>query len=125
MRLLLDTHVYLWWLQDGRRLSRVARAKIADASKVFISSASIWEVSIKAGVGKLDVDVDALVASISENGFIELPVTATHAAKVRDLPQIHRDPFDRLLVAQAICEPLTFLTLDEVLKNYSGLVELV
>ena len=123
MRLLLDIHVYLWWLQDNRKLSRAGRAKITAADEVFISSASIWEASIKAGLGKLDVDVNALVSEIANSGFLELPVSALHTARLMMLPDIHRDPFDRILIAQAMCEPLRFLTIDSVLQSYSDLVE--
>ncbi|MET3139864.1 PIN domain nuclease of toxin-antitoxin system [Undibacterium sp. GrIS 1.2] len=95
------------------------------AADVYVSSASIWEVAIKVGIGKLDVDVDVLVAEIVKNGFQELSVTAVHAAKVRHLPEIHRDPFDRILVAQALCEPLQLLTADGILSGYSELIEMV
>ena len=125
MRLLLDTHIYLWWLQDHPKLPRSAKAKIIAASEVYISSASIWEASIKAGIGRLDVDVNALVAEITGSGFQELPITAKHAAMVMQLPDIHQDPFDRILIAQAVCEPLRFLTRDKILTGYSELVELV
>jgi PIN domain nuclease of toxin-antitoxin system len=125
MRILLDTHIYLWWLEDHPKLSTQARTLIADATEVYVSSASIWEASIKAGIGKLDVDVDALVAEIARSGFSELQVSARHAAAVRSLPDIHNDPFDRILIVQAICEPLRFLTHDGKLKGYSQLVEIV
>lgn len=125
MRILLDTHIYLWWLQDSSHLSKIARQKIISATEVYVSSASIWEASIKVGIGKLDVDVDVLVAEIANNGFQELPVTAMHAARVRHLPDIHRDPFDRILVAQALCEPLQLLTADGNLSGYSELIEMV
>jgi PIN domain nuclease of toxin-antitoxin system len=125
MRLLLDTHIYLWWLEDHPTLSEQAKSKIANAAEVYVSSASIWEASIKAGIGKLDVDVDELVMQIEASGFRELPVAARHAAAVRSLPGLHNDPFDRLLVAQAICEPLRLLTHDAKLKGYSELVEVI
>jgi PIN domain nuclease of toxin-antitoxin system len=125
MRLLLDTHVFLWAIKNDRRLSKTTRSKILNASEVYVSSASIWEAAIKVKLKKLDVDVDQLVDAIFESGFVELPITARHAATVCRLPDIHRDPFDRLLIAQAISEPLTFLTADAALKNYSDLVELV
>lgn len=123
MRIMLDTHVYLWWLQDHQNLSKTARAKIVSASEVYISSASIWEASIKVSIGKLEVDVNQLVAEIANSGFLELPVSAKHAAMVALLPDIHRDPFDRILVAQALCEPLRLLTADSLLSGYSELVE--
>jgi PIN domain nuclease of toxin-antitoxin system len=125
MRLLLDTHIYLWWLEDHPKLSEQAKRKIATAAEVYVSSASIWEASIKAGIGKLDVDVDELVVQIEASGFQELPISARHAAAVRSLPGLHNDPFDRLLVAQAICEPLRLLTHDDKLKGYSELVEVI
>lgn len=125
MRLLLDTHVYLWWLQDHPKLSKKGRSKIMAASEVYVSSASIWEASIKVGNGKLKVDVNLLVTEIANSGFQELPISAKHAAMVAHLPDIHRDPFDRILAAQAMSEPLRFLTVDGILKAYSELVEVI
>ncbi|SOY39779.1 PilT protein domain protein [Cupriavidus taiwanensis] len=125
MRLLLDTHIYLWAVADDRKLSKAARKIISDADEVFVSSASIWEASIKAGLGKLDADVTELVSAIETSGFKELPVRAAHAALVRNLPDIHRDPFDRLLIAQAMHEPLRLLTADGHLAAYTDLVETV
>jgi PIN domain nuclease of toxin-antitoxin system len=122
MRLLLDTHVYIWAVMDDRKLTKAARKLILDADDVFVSSASIWEASIKAGLGKLDADVNLLVSEIDASGFTELPVRAVHAAMVRDLPDIHRDPFDRLLVAQALLEPLRLMTSDGHLSKYTDLV---
>jgi PIN domain nuclease of toxin-antitoxin system len=122
MRLLIDTHIFLWSVTDDRKLTREARRIILDAEEVFVSSASIWEASIKAGLGKLDVDVNLLVAEIEKCGFSELPVRAVHAAMVQNLPDIHRDPFDRLLVAQAMQEPLRLLTADSQLSKYTDLV---
>ena len=125
MRLLLDTHVYLWCVKNDHRLSKKAHTMILDATEVYVSSASIWEASIKVMLGKLDVDIDALVAAINESGFLELPVTAKHAAEIRTLPHIHRDPFDRILISQALSEPLKFLTADSLLEQYSDLVEVI
>lgn len=125
MRLLLDTHIYLWWLQDNRKLSKAGRAKIIAADEVFVSSASIWEASIKAGLGKLDVDIDVVVAEIPKSGFVELAVSARHAARLMQLPNIHRDPFDRILIAQALSEPLRFLTINAMLHSYTDLVEVI
>ncbi len=122
MRLLLDTQVYLWYLADSRKLPASARREIAGAEEVFVSAASIWEAAIKAGLGKLNAAADDLVAGIGASGFAELPVSARHAARVRTLPQHHRDPFDRLLVAQALHEPLHLLTADAPLRRYSELV---
>ncbi len=125
MRLLLDTHIFLWCVNDDRRLTKAARALLSGAAEIYVSSASIWEAAIKAKLGKLDVDVDALAASIADSGFMDLPVTAKHAAAAGKLPDVHADPFDRLLIAQALCEPLRFLTADKALCRYSDLVELV
>jgi len=122
MRLLLDTHIYLWALANDARLSKAARERLLAADEIMVSSASIWEASIKAGLGKLSVDIDLLIAGIADSGFTELPIRATHAAKVRDLPDLHRDPFDRILIAQALSEPLVFLTADHQLAAYSSLV---
>ena len=122
MRLLLDTHVFLWVVVDDPKLSPKGRQLIIEAEAVFISSASIWEASIKVGLGKLQLDIDALIAEIEAGGYLELPVRATHAARVRTLPPVHRDPFDRLLVAQALTEPLFLLTADQILAQYSDLV---
>ena len=122
MRLLLDTQIYLWYLADSRKLSRKARGEIAGAVEVFVSAASIWEAAVKAGIGKLNVVAGDLVAGIWASGFSELPVSALHAARVAGLPHHHRDPFDRLLVAQAMYEPLHLLTADVMLKQYSDLI---
>lgn len=125
MRLLLDTHIYLWSVSGSQNLSKKAKSLIIDADEVFVSSASIWEASIKASLGKLDVDIEQLVMEIEASGFQTLSVTTTHAARVRQLPDIHRDPFDRLLISQAQCEPLQLLTADKHLSQYSELVIVV
>ena len=125
MRLLLDTHVYLWSIKDDQKLSAAARALILDAVEVYISSVSIWEASIKAKLGKLEVDINALTTAISESGFLELSLNLKHVKEVDRLPNLHKDPFDRILIAQAISEPLNFLTADEKLKEYSELVKVV
>lgn len=122
MRLLLDTHVFLWLAADDRRLKPSARRLLTNASEIFISSASIWEIAIKARVNKIQVDPEAAVREMKNCGFLELPVLAKHAVVVSRLPLLHNDPFDRLLVAQAICEPLHLLTADAQLKAYSELV---
>ncbi|HKT65206.1 MAG TPA: type II toxin-antitoxin system VapC family toxin [Burkholderia sp.] len=118
MRLLLDTHIFLWTVTNDPKLSVRARRLISGADERFVSSASIWEAAIKAGLGKLDIDVGRLVRSIGASGIRELPVSAVHGAAVRDLPPHHRDPFDRLLVAQARHEPLQLVTADAQLARY-------
>lgn len=125
MRVLLDTHVFLWAVTDSRRLSEQARRSILDADAIYVSAASIWEAAIKAGLGRIEGDMGQLAGAIGSSGFMELPVTAAHAAAVARLPHHHRDPFDRLLVAQAMAEPLVLLTADAALLPYSELVHLV
>jgi PIN domain nuclease of toxin-antitoxin system len=125
MRLLLDTHIFLWWVRDDKRLSKISVDKIKEAEEIYISSASIWEIAIKMRLGKVSGNMNALVQEIHNSHFLELPITSQHAAATLELPDIHRDPFDRMLLAQALLEPLVFLTGDSKLKKYSELVELV
>ena len=128
MRLLVDTHVLLWAIAEPRKLPKASRAKLeAGENDVLFSAASIWELAIKLQLGrlKLPVELDTLTEAAKLMGFSELPVTAAHAAGVRHLPLYHRDPFDRLLVAQAIYEPARFLTVDPVLSQYTHWVETI
>jgi PIN domain nuclease of toxin-antitoxin system len=125
MRLLLDTHIFLWAVAGSPLLKPAARRAIESADQVYVSAASIWEIAIKAKLGKIEADPDELLAAIDASGFVELPVRAAHAAGVVKLALHHHDPFDRLLVAQAIAEPLKFLTADAVLAQYSDVVMLV
>lgn len=122
MRVLLDTHVFIWAVADSQKLGREARATILEADEVYVSAASIWEIAIKARLGKIDCDPARMAEAIAESGFLPLHVTPTHAAAVARLPDHHGDPFDRLLVAQAICEPLVMLTADAILSRYSELI---
>jgi PIN domain nuclease of toxin-antitoxin system len=123
--LLLDTQLYLWFLADSSKLTKRARTMIDTADEVWVSAASIWEAAIKSGLGRLEVDIDSVVAGIGASGFKELPIRAEHAAAVVRLPDHHRDPFDRLLVAQALNEPMRLLTTDKMLKRYSDLVVVI
>jgi PIN domain nuclease of toxin-antitoxin system len=125
MRVLLDTHVFLWAVAGSPLLRPSARQLIESADAVHVSSASIWEIAIKSSLGKIDADPAALAAAIDASGFVELPVTAAQAAGVATLARHHGDPFDRLLVAQALALPLRLLTADAQLKPYSDLVVLV
>ena len=119
MRLLADTHVYLWWLADDPKLGTEAREAMAEQTAIiYISAASIWEISIKSTLGKLDVDGDP-VEEIWANGFVELPMTAKHAHRAGQLPRHHDDPFDRMLIAQAQLESLTLLSRDTAFSAYS------
>lgn len=122
MRVLLDTHVFLWAVADSPLLRPEARRLIESAEVAYVSSASIWEIAIKARLGKIDADATALVDAIEASGFVELPVTAAHAAGGAQLPLHHGDPFDRLLIAQAMATPLRLLTADSQLARYSELV---
>ena len=124
MRLLLDTHIFLWAVAGSAVLKPATRRLIESASEVYVSAASLWEIAIKTRLGKLDADPHGLVAAIDQSGFIELPVRAAHAALVSELPLHHNDPFDRLLVAQARAEPLKLLTADAALAAYGELVVL-
>ena len=125
MRLLLDTHIFLWAITGSTRLTRATRRLMESADEVYVSAASVWEIAIKAGLGKVEADPDAVAAAIEPSGFLELPVHAAHAARVARLPPHHHDPFDRLLVAQALVEPLRLVTADSVLTQYGELVVLV
>ena len=116
MNLLLDTHVLIWW-DEGRRLAAEARRAIADADSVYVSAASAWEVAIKTGLGRLR-PIRTMEQAVDESGFLELPVTFRHAERVGKLPPHHRDPFDRLLIAQADVEELTLVTRDAVFARY-------
>jgi PIN domain nuclease of toxin-antitoxin system len=124
MRVLLDTHLVLWALADPERLPGAAR-RLIDVAEVYVSAASIWEISIKTSLGKLSADPREVLAALDPAGFLPLPISAEHAARVADLPPVHRDPFDRLLVAQARVEPMRLLTMDTVLAGYGELVTVV
>jgi len=99
MKLLLDTHVFLWCAKDDKKLSKKAKSKILHPDHVYVSSASIWEAAIKIKLKKLQANIDALVDAIDKCGFSELVVTVHHAAAVSRLQDLHRDPFDRILLA--------------------------
>jgi PIN domain nuclease of toxin-antitoxin system len=125
MSLLLDTHVLIWALDSPKRLAPEVRGEIEDPhNEIFFSAASIWEIAIKSGLGKLDFphSAEAIAQGAIHTGFTELPVTAKHAAAVARLPTHHRDPFDRLLIAQALALPAHLLTVDAALGPYSDLV---
>ena len=128
MRLLLDTHVLLWAAAEPDRLPVAAAALIEDGDNALVfSAASLWEVAIKAGLGRADFTADAgvLRRGLVDNGYQELAVTAAHACAVAALPPIHRDPFDRMLVAQALVEGIALVTADPALRGYPGAVRVV
>ena len=120
MRLLLDTNIVIRLRQDEREIDRTTRRIIKDAAAVYVSAASIWEIAIKASARKLDVDVSRIEAGLLDTGVKPLPITWAHALRSYDLAPFHPDPFDRLLLAQAVCEPLHLLTSDERLAQYGG-----
>jgi len=119
VRLLLDTHVLLWWLADDRRLKVSERRAIADREAlVYVSAASVWEIAIKRGLGRLEIDPEDLQREMDAGGLVELSIRWRHAKRTADLPRHHDDPFDRLLVAQAQAEGLVLVTYDAAVRAY-------
>lgn len=128
MRLLLDTHVLLWAASEPERLPATAFALLeAGENQLVFSVASLWEVAIKSALGRSDFQVDAAVLrrGLIENGYEELTINGEHAAAVATLPPLHRDPFDRMLVAQAQVEGITLLTMDSLVARYPGPVRAI
>lgn len=125
MRVLLDTHVLLWALSDDPKLSSKARRLIENAAEIYVSAATFWEMAIKVGLGKLDADLDEIREYCLESGFVELPITSEHAIAVKDLEHHHKDPFDRLIVATPISEPMRLMTADAQIAQYTSLAILV
>ena len=120
MRLLLDTHAFLWWRADSDQLGAVVReALLDDTNDIFVSAAVAWEIVIKRALGRLEFS-GSVARAIEEEGFIELPITSAHTDEVAALPTHHRDPFDRLLVAQARLESMTLATRDAAIRTYDG-----
>ena len=118
-RLLLDTHVWLWWQADDPRLGAQTRRLLQRASEVRFSAASAWEIAIKVSIGKLTLPANAdIAAELTRTGFLALSVELAHAEEVRNLPRLHSDPFDRLLVAQSRVEGLALVTADRALEAY-------
>ncbi len=122
MRVLLDTHAFLWWVLEDQRLSPVARETIADPDiDVLVSPVSAWEIAIKAADGRLDLPEPSrsyVPSRMAANSFHELPITLDHCLRTAELPRIHRDPFDRLLVAQAQAEDLPLVSGDPAITRY-------
>lgn len=128
MKLLLDTHLLLWAAGQPERLSQAARELIeADENELVFSTASLWEVVIKRGLGREDFKVDPrlLRRGLLDNGYSELPIGSEHVVAIDTLPPIHKDPFDRVLVAQALVEGITLLTTDATVARYPGSVRTV
>lgn len=122
MRLLLDTHTFLWWVADAPQIPARARQAIAQPrNECLVSLASCWELAIKLSLGKIEISGTLerfMPSQLSANGFREMPIEIRHAARVARLPFHHRDPFDRLLVAQALEEDLTIVSADPVFRRY-------
>ena len=125
MKILLDTHIYLWWCEDSTKLAPKARDLIENAGVVYVSSATLWELAIKIGIGKFEGSLVDLSANIIASGFEPLPVTIEHTLALPGLANHHKDPFDRMLIAQAVSEPLHLITHDDALMLYTPLVILV
>jgi len=128
LKLLLDTHLLLWAAGQPEQLSAVARSLLADPqNELMFSSASLWEVAIKRGLGREDFQVDPrlLRRGLLDNGYSELPITSEHAVAVDGLPPIHKDPFDRILVAQSMVEGIALLTADPLVAQYAGPIQKV
>jgi PIN domain nuclease of toxin-antitoxin system len=116
-KLLLDTHVFLWWRVNDPRLGENAISAIADADIVFVSAVSAWEAAIKASLGRIELP-DTVESGVEDSGFEKLPITFSHAEGTAALPRHHHDPFDRMLIAQAAAEGLTLVTQDRKLEAY-------
>jgi len=123
VKLLLDTQLLLWAAAHPRRLSSASRKLINDTQhELIFSAASLWEITIKNSLGRDDFRVEPRVLrrGLLDNGYVELPITSEHAVSATALPELHRDPFDRLLIAQATCEGITLVTADAIVGQYSG-----
>ncbi len=128
MKYLLDTHLLLWLAATPKKLSKKARIIIEDThNELFFSAASLWEVAIKQTLGRADFVADAhlLRRGLLDNGYQELPIYSEHALALNSLPDIHKDPFDRMLVAQATSEGILLLTADTTLSRYPGPIQKV
>jgi PIN domain nuclease of toxin-antitoxin system len=128
VKLLLDTHLLLWAAGEPHRLSQEANALLNDPDHdLLFSAASLWEVTIKRGLGRDDFHVDPrlLRRGLLDNGYVELAITSAHAVAVELLPQVHKDPFDRILLAQAMVEGITLVTSDPLVARYPGSVRQV
>jgi PIN domain nuclease of toxin-antitoxin system len=128
VRLLLDTHVLVWLISDSRRLSAAARNLLADPdNELLYSVVNLWELAIKYGLRRTSILLDPrlLRRELLKNGFVELAITGEHAVAIDQLPPLHKDPFDRLLIAQSIVEGITLITADPVVARYPASVQRV
>ena len=122
MRLLLDTNALLWALTNGPRIAPARDLLLDDENEVFVSTVSWWEIAIKVRIGKLDANLRELRTTVQKSGFLELPLLGSHAEMLATMPRYHNDPFDHMLVAQAMAEPMQLLSGDSVLAQYTPLV---
>lgn len=121
MRLLLDTHVLLWWVAGDRRLGKALRDIITDVDNdVAVSAATFWELAIKQTLGRIDIDLEDLLGAVRADAFEEVPIGFAHTLRLRSLPAHHRDPFDRMLIAQSIAEGRRLVTRDASIQAYAG-----
>ena len=125
MRILLDTHVLLWLLEGNRRVKPISAMILNPANDVFFSVVCLWEVAIKHRIGKLEVSPDMAYDAAVGSGFEELPITSTHVKSLSAIDPTHRDPFDRMLAAQSIAEPMRLVTADQNLARIAPLVDLI
>lgn len=125
MRLLLDTNVLLWTLAGSPRIQSVSQLILSPETEIFVSTVSLWEIATKSSIGKLNANVLEIRAAVLASGFYELPVLGEHVEKLASLPLLHRDPFDRMIIAQAMAEPMRLLTGDTQLAAYSELVQTI
>jgi len=127
VRLLLDTHLVLWWEAGSPRLPAGLQVTVDRADAAFISRASLWEIAIKISIGKLRLDIVEFAGNVEQHGFKWLDIKNSHLLRVAELPALvdHKDPFDRLLVAQSLTEPLTLLTTDQRLASYGNTVKVI
>jgi len=121
MKLLLDTHALLWWLTDDKQLGRQARELIEDpGNDILVSMVSLWEIVVKTRIGKLQADIKEITDAVQQEGFILLDIAVAHLLTLAGLPMHHRDPFDHLLIAQAIAEDATFISEDRNTARYAA-----
>jgi PIN domain nuclease of toxin-antitoxin system len=121
VRLLLDTHILIWWVTGNRKLSKSLHARIlSDENDVSVSAATFWEIAIKSRLGRIDIDLEDLRSAVRADGFIEIPVQIEHTLRLNMLPDLHRDPFDRLLIAQSIAEGHRLVTRDKAILAYAA-----
>jgi len=125
INLLLDTNVFIWYFWGSDRIDSIKNLIIAKDSDVYFSAASLWEIAIKARIGKIKIDMDELRQFAKKHAFIELPITGEYTKAYQELPQLHKDPFDHMLLAQAITCPMRLITSDPILAEYSSLVMVV